>query len=298
MKYGVVFPQTEIGSDPVVLRDYAQAAEDLGYDYLLAYDHVIGADPDSRPGWRGPYTYKSNFHEPFVFYGYLAAITKTIELVTGIIILPQRQTVLVAKQAAEVDVLSGGRLRLGVGLGWNDVEYEALNESFETRGRRLAEQVQVLRTLWTQEIVDFKGRWHTISRAGINPLPVQRPIPVWVGGMSEPAIKRAARIADGWLPQFRQVDDTARETLDRIRGYVRDAGRDPATFGIDGRLSISNTPPEQWNERVAAWRDVGATYLGVNTMGAGLTSPRDHIEAIRRFREAMGASMGGIATPI
>ena len=155
MRFGVVFPQTEIGTDPITIRDYAQAAEELGYHHILAYDHVIGANPASRPGWRPPYTYRDTFHEPFVLFGYLAGLTKKIELVTGIIILPQRQTVLVAKQAAALDVLSGGRLRLGVGIGWNPVEYEALGENFKNRGRRSEEQVEVMRKLWTQELVQL-----------------------------------------------------------------------------------------------------------------------------------------------
>ena len=292
MKIGVVFPQTEIGSDPVAVRDYAQAAEDLGFSHLLAYDHVLGADPGSRPEWRGPYTHRSLFHEPLTLFAHLGAITSRIEFVTGILILPQRQAVLVAKQAAEVDVLTGGRLRLGVAIGWNAVEYEALNEDFHNRGRRIVEQIRVLRALWTQEVVDFTGRWHRIDHAGINPLPVQRPIPVWMGGMSEPVIKRVARIADGWFPQFRSVDEAAKDTMSRLQAYIREAGRQPSDVGIEGRVGIANTTPEDWASRVDAWRELGATHLGVNTMGAGLTSPRDHIEAIRRFKEAVGAFAG------
>src|SRR5213593_4248020 len=201
MKFGVIFPQTEIGADPVAIRDYVQAAESLGYDHLGAFEHVLGANPASRPGWRPPYTHKDTFHEPFVLFGYLAAITKRIGLVTEVVILPQRQTVLVAKQAAAIDVLSGGRLRLGIGIGWNHVEYEALNEDFHTRGRRVSEQIAVMRKLWTEPVVTFKGSYHHLDRAGINPLPVQRPIPVWMGGMAEPVLKRVAQISDGWFPQ-------------------------------------------------------------------------------------------------
>jgi probable F420-dependent oxidoreductase len=287
LKIGVVFPQTEIGDDPVVLRDYAQAAEDLGYTHLLAYDHVVGADPERPGGWRGPYTHKSLFHEPLVLFAYLGAITTKLEFVSGIIILPQRQTVLVAKQAAEVDVLTGGRLRLGVAIGWNAVEYEALNENFHNRGRRIGEQIEVMRRLWTQEIVDFEGRWHKITRAGILPLPVQRPIPVWMGGMSETVLKRTARIADGWFPQFRP-GDTARQTIDRLQSYVKEFGRKPEDVGIEGRTAIANTTPDDWATAVEDWRALGATHLGVNTMGAGLSSPREHIEAIRKFKEAVG----------
>ena len=285
MKVGVVFPQTEIGADPIAVRDYAQAAESLGYSHLLAYDHVAGAEPASRPGWRGPYTHQSLFHEPLSLFAHLGAITQHLEFVTGILVLPQRQTVLVAKQAAEVDVLNGGRLRLGVAVGWNAVEYEALGMDFSNRGRRIVEQIRVLRLLWSQEVVDFTGRWHRIDHAGIKPLPTQRSIPIWMGGMSEPAMKRTARLADGWFPQFRQVDDAARDTLARFRSYIEEAGRQRSEVGIEGRISIANSEPDAWSRSLEAWRDIGATHVGVNTMGAGLESPRDHIEAIRRFKD-------------
>ena len=200
MRIGVVFPQTEIGSDPAVIKDYAQTAEGLGYTHILAYDHVIGANLASRPGWQPPYSHLDTFHEPFVLYGYLAGLTKTIDLTTGIIILPQRQTVLVAKQAATVDVFSGGRLRFGIGIGWNPVEYEALGQDFKNRGQRSEEQVELLRQLWTRELVTFHGRWHTVIDAGINPLPIQRPIPIWFGGTDDRALRRLARLGDGWFP--------------------------------------------------------------------------------------------------
>ena len=283
MRIGVTFPQTEIGTDPIVLRDYAQAAEALGYTHILAFDHVVGADPEGRPGWRG-YASKSLFHEPLVLYGYLAGLTSRIEFVTGILILPQRQAVLVAKQAAEVDVLSGGRLRLGVAVGWNPVEFEALNEDFSKRGRRIAEQVEVMRALWTQEVVDFEGKWHRVDRAGINPLPVQRPIPIWMGGTSETVVKRVGRLADGWFPQFQPGEESSRATVERLRGYIREAGRDPSLVGIEGRTGYGNASRDDWRRSLQQWRDVGATHLSVNTMNAGL-APRDHIEAIRRFRE-------------
>ncbi|GCE23978.1 hypothetical protein KDK_77780 [Dictyobacter kobayashii] len=198
MQIGVTFPQTEIGADPQVIRDYAQAVEGMGYQHVLIYDHVLGADPTHRPGWTG-YTHTEMFHEPFVLFGYLAALTQ-LELVTGVIILPQRQTALVAKQAAEVDVLSGGKFRLGIGVGWNPVEYEALGTDFSTRGRVVEEQIELLRQLWSKEVVTFKGRYHTVTEAGLSPLPVHRSIPVWIGGSSDSALRRAARIADGWFP--------------------------------------------------------------------------------------------------
>jgi probable F420-dependent oxidoreductase len=286
MRIGVTFPQTEIGTDPSAIRDYTQAAEALGYTHVLAYDHVLGADLTNRPDWRGPYNVHTLFHEPFVLFGFMAAITRSLEFVTNIIILPQRQTALVAKQAAEVDVLSGGRFRLGVGIGWNRVEYEALGESFGNRGRRSEEQIEVLRALFTQESVTFHGRWHTIEAAGINPLPVQRPIPIWLGGGSEATLRRIARIGDGWFPQVRP--DAAREAVEQLRTYIREAGRDPSAVGIEARLTIAGKSPEEWRREVELWREAGATHLGVNTMRAGFQSPQEHIDALRRVKEVLG----------
>lgn len=288
MQLGVVFPQTEIGNDPGAIRAYAQGVEELGFDYLLAYEHVLGAHPDRLKdlGRQPPYTHESPFHEPFVLFGFLAACTSRIGLTTGVLILPQRQTVLVAKQAAEVDVLSRGRLRLGVGLGWNPVEYEALGENFRNRGRRIEEQVTLLRLLWTQQLVDFEGRYHRVRGAGINPLPVQRPIPVWMGGSAEPALRRMARIADGWISQLAPGPQAA-EVLERVRAYVREAGRDPAAFGVEGRLHLGTTPQESWPQAVETWRRLGGTHLAVNTMRSDLKSPDQHVAALRRFRDAV-----------
>ena len=285
MRFGVVFPQTEIGADPITIRDFTQTAEQLGYQHILAYDHVIGANPESRPGWRPPYTHRDTFHEPFVLFGYLAGLTQKIELVTGIIILPQRQTVLVAKQAAALDVLSGGRLRLGVGIGWNPVEYEALGENFKNRGRRSEEQVEVMRKLWTQELVTFEGKWHKITDAGLNPLPVQRRIPIWFGGTDDRALRRLARLGDGWFPQLRP-DETCLAAIEKVHSYAREAGRDPTSIGIEGRLPISQGSADTWVKEIAQWKNLGATHLTVNTMKAGLRTPADHIDAIRRFKEA------------
>jgi probable F420-dependent oxidoreductase len=291
MRVGVIFPQTEIGSDPIVVRDYAQAVEQMGFAHLAAYDHVLGVDPTNRPGWRGPYNKDTMFHEPLVLFGYLAGLTSTIELVTAIIILPQRQTALVAKQAAEVDVLSQGRLRLGIGLGWNDVEYEALGQDFHVRGKRSEEQAAVLRALWTQDVVHFEGRWDRIIDAGINPLPVQRPIPIWMGGGGsgtnaiEPALRRIARVADGWFPQM-QPNDDGRATLETVRGYVREAGRDPAAFGVEARGSAASGSPEEWVQRYEAWAELGATHYAVNTMGGGFSSLGEHLQALERFKAA------------
>jgi probable F420-dependent oxidoreductase len=284
MRLGVVFPQTEISDDPGVVREYAQAAEDLGYTHLLTYDHVIGADLTDRPNWRGPYTIDTQFHEPFVLFGYLAAITRNLEFVTGVLILPQRQTVLVAKQSIEVNVLSGGRFRLGVGVGWNDVEYEALGENFHNRGRREEEQIEVLRALFTERSVTFKGRWHTITAAGLLPRPVGR-IPIWIGGSSDVTLRRVARLGDGWFPQM-PPGERAREMMDALRRYVAEAGRDWSEIGIEARISIANKEPAVWQEEYDGWKQLGATHISVNTMGAGF-GPRDHIDAIRRFKESI-----------
>jgi probable F420-dependent oxidoreductase len=286
VQVGVTFPQAEIGADPAVIRDYAQAAEDLGYEHILAYDHVLGADPSNREGWRG-YTHKTMFHEPLTLFSYLAAITKRLEFVSGVIVLPQRQSALVAKQAAEVDVLSGGRLRLGVGIGWNAVEYEALGEDFSTRGARIEEQIEVMRLLWTREVVSFKGEYHRIDEAGINPLPVQRPIPVWMGARADVGLRRTARVADGWFP-LGPLDVRMREAVKRLRGYVEEAGRAPESVGIEARLDVSRVPPEEWITQTEAWRSLGATHISVNTMNAGLGSPQEHVETIRRYKEVLG----------
>lgn len=285
MKIGVVFPQTELGSDPIVARDYVQAVEGLGYDHLLIYDHVLGADPERPGGWNRPYNVNTNFHEPFVFYGYVAGFTQKLELVTNIIILPQRQTALVAKQAAEVDVLSGGRLRLGVGLGWNQVEYQALNQDFETRGRRMAEQIEVMRLLWTQGTIDYKGKNHTIDRAGIRPLPVQQPIPVWMGGSAHPAVlRRLARHANGWFPQMPL--DQAPEALDALWTEVEAAGRKREEIGIEARTEASRMrSPEDVEAFIEGWKTLGATHMGISTMGAGFTTPAEHLAEITRFKE-------------
>ena len=284
MHIGVTFPQNEIGADPIVIRDYAQAAEALGYTHLVVFDHVLGADPTHRPGWRG-YTQRDMFHEPFVLFGYLAALTH-LELVTAVIILPQRQTALVAKQAAQVDILTGGKLRLGVGVGWNPVEYEALGMDFHTRGRVIEEQVEVLRLLWSQEIVSYKGQYHNITGAGLNPLPLHRSIPIWMGGGAEVLLRRTARLGDGWFPQG-YPNDQMGETIERLRGYTREAGRDPAQMGIEARMSAREGNLDEWVKQTKAWQALGATHISINTMGAGYTSPDEHIDAMRRYKEAI-----------
>lgn len=288
MRVGVVFPQTEIGTDPAVIRDYAQTAEGLGYTHILAYDHVLGANPASRPGWSPVYTYKDGFHEPFVLFGYLAGMTKKIELVPGVIVLPQRQTALVAKQAAALDVISGGRLRLGIGIGWNPVEYEALGQNFKNRGRRCEEQVELMRKLWTNELVTFNGQWHKVTDAGVNPLPIQRPIPLWFGGGADQVLSRVARIGDGWLPLL-GPDEKCRATIEKLHSYARAAGRNPENIGIEGRVFAGDRPVQEWLDEINAWKKLGATHLTINTMKAGLPTPAAHIEAIRRFQRATSA---------
>ena len=294
MRIGVSFPTLEIGADMTAIRDFVQTAEGAGYTHLRILDHVLGADPHYHP--EVPvfyYTHESVIREPFTLMSYLAAITTTLELVSGIVILPQRQTALVAKQAAEVDVLSGGRLRLGIGVGWNPVEFEALGENFRNRGRRCEEQIEVLRLLWTQEVVNYTGTWHHISHAGINPLPIQRPIPIWIGsGASqspippEAGMRRIARMADGWLPLF-PLDDAGMETIARVRRYTEEAGRDPSTLGMEGRISLAGTSPDEWISQVKGWEEAGATHVSVGTSGGPLTSPREHIEAIQRFQQVV-----------
>jgi probable F420-dependent oxidoreductase len=268
VQIGVVFPQTEIGPDAGAVRAYAQRVEELGFAHLLAYDHVVGADPAFYQGWSGPYDISTTFHEPMVLYGYLAAIT-SLELVTGIIILPQRQTALVAKQAAEVDLLTGGRFRLGVGLGWNAVEYEALDKDFSNRGRRLGEQVELLRLLWTQTSVTFEGAYERVTAAGLAPMPLQRPIPVWFGGQMPPG------------PRL----DEARALIDRA---AVDAGRDPSALGMEGRASWGEGGAERLAEDAGRWREAGATHLSVNTMRAGLGGVDGHLEALAAAAEALG----------
>ena len=290
MKIGVVFPQTEIGRDPAMIREYAQAVEAMGYTHILAFDSVIGANPDRPGGWDSQYDYRHAFHEPFALFAFCAAVTRRIELATGVLILPQRQTTLVAKQAAEVDVLSGGRLRLGIGVGWNPVEFEALGENIHDRGKRVEEQLEVMRLLWTRELVTYEGRWHRVPDAGIKPLPVQRPIPVWMGGESEAVLRRAARLADGWITlQTFRPGQAAQQIIDRLHGLVRDAGRDPATFGIEGRVALAKLPAAEWAKELAAWRAMrGITHLCVNTMGLGLPGPEEHVRTLERFkREAL-----------
>ncbi|MBE1550871.1 putative F420-dependent oxidoreductase [Mycobacterium sp. OAS707] len=281
----MTFPQTELGGDAGAVRTYGQSVEELGFTHLLAYDHVVGADPEVHEGWAGPYDICTTFHEPLVMFGYLAAITTTLELVTGVIILPQRQAVLTAKQAAEVDLLSEGRLRLGVGIGWNAVEYEALGEDFTNRGRRLGEQVEVMRRLWSQQSVTFAGKHHRVTGAGLAPLPVQRPIPVWIGAASRPALERAGRLADGWFPMT-GPGPKLDEARDIVAQAATEAGRDPSTLGMEGRVTWAGDAQRVADE-LAEWKAAGATHMTINTMGAGLRTVDEHLAALAAAAETL-----------
>ncbi len=285
MRVGVVFPQTELGGDVGAVRAYGERVEELGFAHLLAYDHVVGADPAVHTGWSGPYDVRTTFHEPLVMFGFLAGVTQTLELVTGVIILPQRQTALVAKQAAEVDLLSGGRLRLGVGIGWNAVEYEALGEDFGTRGKRSAEQIDLLRRLWTEPTVTFDGTFDKVTGAGLAPLPVQRPIPIWIGAASAPGYRRAGRLADGWFPMM-APGPRLDEALAEIERGAADAGRDLTSIGMEARVSWKGDD-DAVAHQIAAWAEVGASHLSVNTMGAGLKTVDEHLDVLARVADSL-----------
>jgi len=286
MKFGIVFPMTEYPIDPEAIKDFAQAAEDLGFNHLLTYDHVLGANPDREGGWFGPYTYKDSFEEPLTLFSYLAGVTRTLEFITGIIILPQRQTALFAKQAATLDVLSNGRLRIGVGLGWNKVEYIALNKEFHNRGKRFEEQIQVLRELWTKELVTFEGKWHRIPDAGLNPLPIQQPIPLWFGGHADPVLRRVAKMGDGWLPNYRTAEDAA-QALSKLKGYLSAEDRKFDDLGLEPRLRYESGNPDEWRKIAEDWEDAGATHMTVITMGQGFETADEHIGTIEKFAEAL-----------
>jgi len=286
VRLGAVFPQTEIGADPGGVRAFAEGVADLGFRHLLAYDHVLGADRRRHAHLAGPYRAEHMFHEILVLFGYLAAVAPGLELVTGVVIAPQRQTALLAKQAAEVDILTGGRFRLGLGIGWNPVEYEALGMSFRDRGRRFEEQIELMRLLWTEPIVDFQGRWHRVTAAGLNPLPEQRPIPIWIGGSAEPALRRAARLGDGYFPQ-RPLEGGWPATIERVRQWVAEAGRDPSTFGIDARVSVATGTPEEWRQAAEEWRLLGATHLSLVTLGGNLRGPDAHLARLEEAGDAL-----------
>ena len=283
MQISAWFPTRDIGTDPVRIRDWAQAAEELGYDHIEVPDHVFGAT--ARDGWSPRYTEQDPFHETFVTLGFLAAATTTIGLASGVLILPQRQTGVVAKQAAQVDILSGGRLRLGVGVGWNHVEYEALNEDWKSRGTRQREQVEVLKKLWCDDLVTYQGRFHQFTEVNITPRPVQRPIPVWFGGSSDAVVKRAAQIGDGWMP-IMAPDHEAEAKLEQLRNHLSDCGRDTSAFGIEGWLRMDKADPDEWGVAAEGWRKLGADIVMLYPMYR-IPDLDDQIETLRRFKEVV-----------
>lgn len=286
IRIGAVFPQTEIGNRVADIRAFAVESENMGFRHLLAYDHVVGGSLAAHEKLRNRYTDESPFHEVLVLLGFLAAATTTMELVTGVLILPQRQTVLVAKQAAAVDLLSEGRLRLGVGIGWNDIEYQALNETFSNRARRFEEQITLLRELWKDTVISFQGNWHTVDNAGIQPLPRQRPIPIWIGAQAEAAIRRAARLADGFFPNARTIEDH-RAQLAILHDELDRAGRPRESFGLEPRITLAEGGPDDWRRLFAWWREQGATHLTINTMGNGFTSVDHHLAALTSALRAL-----------
>jgi probable F420-dependent oxidoreductase len=284
IRFGAVYPQTEYDSRPQSVREFAETVEGLGYDHILAYEHVLGVDPASPAARPGPYRLEHPFLSPFVLFAYMAAATTELEFATGILILPQRQTALVAKQAATLDVLTGGRLRLGIGIGWNEAEYIALGENFHNRGVRSEEQVELLRALWTEESVSFDGRWHHLPQVGLNPRP-GRSIPIWFGGGADRVLQRAARLGDGWMTNNRSAEQ-AHPALEKLREYLAQAGRSPQSFGLEARIRLADTSLGDMEEELHAWEEVGATHISLNTMGCGFQSPAQHLGALRDFAEA------------
>jgi probable F420-dependent oxidoreductase len=284
MRIGAVYPQTELGGDPDAVRRIGHGIEQLGFDHLLVYDHVLGAvQADRDPPLGGPYDEHDPFHDPLVMFGYLAGLTERIELVTGILVLPQRQTALVARQAADVDLLSGGRLRLGVGVGWNHVEYQALGQDFHTRGKRQEEQIELLRRLWTEPVVEHHGRFDVIERAALVPRPT-RQIPIWLGGFGSAAFERAARIADGFIFSGRGAGSA--EPWERVQGFLRDHGRSVEEFGAE-QVIAARGEPDEVVERVRAWEAWGGTHASISTLGQGLDSTEAHLERLASIAEAL-----------
>jgi probable F420-dependent oxidoreductase len=297
MQLGALLPLGDIGGDPAVVREYAQTAEAIGYDFVEAPDHVLGVNAASRPGWDRN-TSEDLFHDPFVLFGYLAGCTQKLGFSTGVLILPQRQTVLVAKQAASLDVLCGGRFRLGIGVGWNEVEFTGLNENFHNRGRRSEEQVQLMQQLWAEQHVNFKGRWHLIEDAGINPRPASRRVPVWFGGHHERTLSRIAKWGDGWMPNAYPPDHTALEIFAQLRRLTEAAGRDPAAVGIEVWVSMGSGTEADWAKETRFWKDAGASHLTLTTTfhrrlhrripGHGMA---DHLAALRRYHAAVADAL-------
>lgn len=287
MKFGVLFPQNAFGDDYSAIKDYTQAAEEFGYDHISANDHVLGVSTRQFRGWKGPFTYKDPFCEVFSLFSYMAAVSIKLEFATSVLILPQRQTALVAKQAASLDRLSGGRFRLGIAIGWNPIEYAALQENFHDRGRRSEEQITVLKKLWEQKLVTYKGNWHDIPEAGINPLPIKRSIPIWLGGSHENVLSRVGTLADGWMP-MEKSPKKAEAIMEKIRKYAQQSGRNPNNIGIDARIIYRNHDAADWGNLISGWKSIGATHLTLNTMGAKIRTVKEHIAAIGYFAEKIG----------
>ncbi len=283
MKIGVIYPQTELQGDPAAVRRIGLATEELGFDHLLTYDHVLGATHDREPKLWGPYTEKHPFHDPFVMFAYLAGITRRIEFVSGILILPQRQTVLVARQAADLDLLSNERFRLGVGIGWNYVEYDSLGQDFHTRGKRVGEQIDLLRRLWSEPLVTFAGRFDRIDRAALNPRP-RRTIPIWLGGFAEVALRRAAQVADGFI--FADGASDASEQASKLRQYMNEAGRAEPGFGFHCNMLKAKTP-QAVVETALRWRDSGGTHASFSTMGQGFATIDQHVDYMGKVADAL-----------
>ena len=297
MQLGALVPLGDIGGDPSVVRDFAQGVEAMGYDFLEAPDHVLGVNAASRPGWDRNDN-DDLFHDPFVLFGFLAGCTTKLGFSTGVLILPQRQTALVAKQAACLDVLCGGRFRLGVGVGWNEVEFVGLNENFKNRGRRSEEQVQVMQALWANQHVTFSGKYHTIEDAGINPRPASGRVPVWYGGHHDLTLPRIAKWGDGWMPNAYPPDDTALAIFDRLHRLTSEAGRNPSEVGIEVWTSCGSGTPADWKTEAAFWKKAGASHLCLTTTFnrrahrriAGHTAA-DHLAALKQYRDAIGDAL-------
>lgn len=281
MEFGVTFPQTDIETNPTAIRTYAETVEATGYDHILAYDHVLGVNPPHAE-WDGAYDYTDQFLEPFVLFSQQAAVTTDVEFITGVLVLPQREAPLVAKQAATLDVLSDGRLVLGAGVGWNDLEYRNLGMDFETRGARIGEQIDVLRELWQRDLVDYDGEWHHIEDAGINPRPVEESIPVWLGGGADVVLRRIARQADGWIAPTLSMSEFETK-VGTLRSYLDDEGRDPDDIPIQARLKLAELDRDDCLDRIDAFEDLGVTHVGVGTMNLGLTTADEHLEVLVDF---------------
>ena len=285
MEIGAVFPHNEIGTDPQAIKDYAQGVEELGVTHLLIYDHVLGADRDRPGGFEGPYDKDVAFHEPFTTFAFIAAVTKKLDMITTVMILPQRQTVLVAKQAAELAILSTNRFKLGIGVGWNTVEYTGLNENFKNRGKRQEEQVELMRLLWESEVLEYKGDYHHIDKASINPRP-SKSVPIWFGGGAPQLIERCADLGDGWIPLM-GPNEAARKTLAAIKEKRESKGLDWDNFGVQAQAQYAGGDAERWNKHAEKWRNLGASHLAIATHNAEPTNVDGHLGRIKEYLNAV-----------